>query len=285
VEEVNFWQPGGRTRFRALRPGELFLFKLHSPRNFIVGGGVFTQEEILPISLAWQAFGIFNGATSLEDMRKRVDRYRSGYNDPGADYNIGCRIITRPFLLNEAEWLPIPGSWSRYTQQGRLYDTNTSEGRDLWERIQERARPTKSSQGLSDPPARYAEPTLIRPRLGQGAFRIAVTTAYQRRCSITQERTLPVLDAAHIRPYALGGEHEIANGLLLRQDIHTLFDLGYITIDPTKRIVVSRKIKEEFDNGKNYYAFHGTVLRVPDNPDLHPDRGTLQWHNENRYRS
>jgi hypothetical protein len=42
VDEVNFWQTGGRTNFPALRPGELFLFKLHSPRNFIVGGGFYS---------------------------------------------------------------------------------------------------------------------------------------------------------------------------------------------------------------------------------------------------
>ena len=41
ADEVNFWQPGGRSQFRALQPGELFLFKLHSPNNFIVGGGLF----------------------------------------------------------------------------------------------------------------------------------------------------------------------------------------------------------------------------------------------------
>jgi hypothetical protein len=39
VDEVNFWQPGGQTNFKALQPGELFLFKLHAPRNFIVGAG------------------------------------------------------------------------------------------------------------------------------------------------------------------------------------------------------------------------------------------------------
>jgi putative restriction endonuclease len=57
VEDVNFWQPGRRTNFKALQPGELFLFKLHSPRNFIVGGGVFARADILPLSLAWDAFG------------------------------------------------------------------------------------------------------------------------------------------------------------------------------------------------------------------------------------
>lgn len=71
-EEVNFWQPSGRTQFRALQPGELFLFKLHHPRNFIVGGGVFGHASILPVSLAWQVFRESNGAPSLSIMRDRV---------------------------------------------------------------------------------------------------------------------------------------------------------------------------------------------------------------------
>ena len=71
VDEVNFWQPGGRTNFKALQSGELFLFKLHSPRNFIVGGGVFARADILPTSLAWDAFGIqwraFTGGNAQAD--------------------------------------------------------------------------------------------------------------------------------------------------------------------------------------------------------------------------
>ena len=72
LEEVNFWQPSGSQLFRALNPGELFLFKLHSPRNFIVGGGVFAHASQLPIGLAWEAFGLANGAIDLPQMRKRV---------------------------------------------------------------------------------------------------------------------------------------------------------------------------------------------------------------------
>src|SRR5688500_8059173 len=53
LDEVNFWQPSGATQFRALAPGELFLFKLHAPRQFIVGGAVFAYSTILPLSLAW----------------------------------------------------------------------------------------------------------------------------------------------------------------------------------------------------------------------------------------
>ena len=61
-DEVNFWQPSGSRTFGALQSGEPFLFKLHSPKNFIVGGGFFASWKRLPVSLAWDAFGIKNGA-------------------------------------------------------------------------------------------------------------------------------------------------------------------------------------------------------------------------------
>ena len=82
-------------------------------------------------------------------------------------------------------------------------------------------------------------------RLGQGAFRIVVTDTYDRRCALTGERTLPVLEAAHIKPYSSGGAHDITNGLLLRSDLHTLFDRGYLTVTPEYRLEVSRRIREE----------------------------------------
>ena len=56
LTEVNFWQPGGRVLFRALEPGDLFLFKLHSPNNYIVGGGFFATSSLLPMSIAWDTF-------------------------------------------------------------------------------------------------------------------------------------------------------------------------------------------------------------------------------------
>lgn len=73
---------------------------------------------------------------------------------------------------------------------------------------------------------RYGTPVTILPRLGQGTFRIVVTDAYERQCAVTGERTLPVLEAAHVRPYGRSGPHDPRNGLLLRSDLHTLFDRG-----------------------------------------------------------
>src|SRR5580704_17643107 len=65
--------------------------------------------------------------------------------------------------------------------------------------------------------------------------RVSVTSLYQHRCAVTGERTLPILDAAHIRPYEEGGEHDVTNGLLFRTDIHRLFDKGYVTISNDSR--------------------------------------------------
>jgi len=69
LDEVNFWQPSGQQQFRALQIGEPFLFKLHSPDDYIVGGGFFSHFTILPASIVWQAFGEKNGARTEEEMR------------------------------------------------------------------------------------------------------------------------------------------------------------------------------------------------------------------------
>lgn len=112
-----------------------------------------------------------------------------------------------------------------------------------------------------------------------------VTDAYERRCVVTGEKTLPVLEAAHIKPYSLVGMHELSNGLLLRSDLHTFFDLGYLTITPTDlRVRVSRRIHEEFENGHEYYALEGRQVRLPQAPYPQPSREMLDWHSQALFR-
>jgi len=282
LTEVNFWAPSA-AHFRALQPGELFLFKLHAPRNFIVGGGIFAYANALPCSLAWEAFGEANGARSAQEMRARIARYRRA--DPGdrSDFEIGCRILTQPFFFAEADWIPVPASWAPNIVSFKTYHTGDAEGLALWDAVNGRMnRP--DFPGMAEAHARFGEPQLIRPRLGQGAFRVLVTDIYNRRCAITHERTLPALEAAHIRPYGDGGAHEAQNGLLLRRDIHSLFDAGYVTVTPNLRFEVSRRIKEEFDNGRHYYELHGHEIDAPSDVGHRPNVEALTWHNENRFR-
>lgn len=281
LAEVNFWAPSDRA-FRALREGELFLFKLHAPANYIVGGGVFTYANALPCSLAWEAFGEANGAQSLAEMRARIARYRRADLADRSDFPIGCRILTRPFFLEETDWIPVPASWSANIVSFKTYVTDEPDGRRLWDLVQDKAALAAGAWSVTDAP-RFGEPQLIRPRLGQGAFRVLVTDTYNRRCAVTRERTLPALEAAHIRPYSEGGEHAVANGLLLRRDLHSLFDAGYVTVTPDLRFEVSRRIREEFENGRDYYALHGAAIHPPDDPERRPDHSLLAWHNEQRF--
>jgi putative restriction endonuclease len=281
LPEVNFWAPSA-PNFRALRPGELFLFKLHAPRNVIVGGGIFTHANALPCSLAWEAFREANGARSAHEMRARIAKYRHLDPTDRSDFTIGCRILTQPFFLEERDWIPVPKSWSPNIVSFKTYDTEDAEGRSLWNAVAERL---SRSPMVADVAAdRYGNPVLIQPRLGQGAFRVLVTDVYGRRCAITQERTLPALEAAHIRPYGFGGEHDARNGLLLRRDIHSLFDAGYVTVTPKFHFEVSHRIREEYENGKHYYALHGERIFIPERIDQRPDAGALNWHNEHCFK-
>ena len=281
LDEVNFWQPSGNREFKAISPGELFLFKLHSPNDYVVGGGFYAHSSLLPISLAWESFGVSNGARNLSEMRTRVAKYRRQNELRTADYTIGCILIEQPFFFRESDWIPIPSNWRSNIVQGRRYDLSVEPGLSLWKQLH-MAMPLVSE--VREESARYGQPTLTLPRLGQGSFRILVTDAYDRRCAITNERTLPALDAAHIRPYSESGQHIVSNGILMRRDLHALFDKGYVTVTSSMKLEVSRKIKEEFENGRDYYRLHGNTIRLPADSKKRPAREYLEWHNSNIYR-
>ena len=204
---------------------------------------------------------------------------------------IGCIVLSNPFFLPEREWIGVPQSWSPNLVQGRSYETDEAEGAQLWDAVRAAIGRTRDANAaashtlpvVAESHDRYGAEFLARARLGQGAFRVLVTEAYDRRCAVTGERTLPVLEAAHIRPYDAEGPHRTQNGLLLRADLHKLFDRGLITVTPGCRVEVSPRIKEEYENGREYYRFHGQRLfKVPSSPNA-PDPEFLRWHNENRY--
>ncbi len=112
---------------------------------------------------------------------------------------------------------------------------------------------------------------------------MAVTEAYERKCAITNGKVLPALDAAHIKPYGEGGVHAKSNGILLRKDIHSIFDAGYVTIKDDMTFSVSKKVKEVFNNGEEYLRLQGALVRRPERKSDWPDTEFLRWHNKERY--
>ncbi len=127
----------------------------------------------------------------------------------------------------------------------------------------------------------WGDPVLTRRRLGQGTFQLLTLDNYRRRCAVTGEKALPTLDAAHILPVKEGGQHRLDNGLLLRTDVHRLFDKGYVTVTPDGRFLVSRRLKDDFDNGEPYLPFHGQRIWLPGDPASQPNR--LAWHGDVRF--
>ena len=280
VDEVNFWKPSA-SNFNAIGEGERFAFRLKSPRNKIGGFGTLAKSSVLPIQTAWEAFGDKNGVPSLGALIEAISRYRPSEVVTASTF-IGCRVLVEPVFLPPELWFEVP-SWSNSIVQGKTFSGESSQGAALWTALEMRAEAKGGHpfQGVAeDGDRRFGQPVTVVPRLGQGAFRVAITELYGRQCALTGGKVLPALDAAHIRPYWDGGTHTKSNGILLRKDIHSVFDSGYATIDEDYRFVVSQKVREVFNNGHEYRRLHGSFMNLPNEASDHPDKLALRWHNE-----
>ncbi len=113
----------------------------------------------------------------------------------------------------------------------------------------------------------------ILTRRGQPEFRSALLQAYGGRCTISGCTDIAVLEAAHIAAHSEAQDYRVANGLLLRADLHTLFDLRLVSIDPrSAKVVVSKRL------GATYQPFVGCVARLPSDPAFQPDAASLMRH-------
>ncbi len=280
--EVNFWQPSGGRHFRALAPGEPFFFKTHYPHNRVVGGGFFSGSVTMRASEAWEYFGEANGTANLERMLSRIVHYRRTPIAPGEDPEIGCVFVRDVRFFADDATVPPPPRFAPNIVQGKGYDlANPADApyfADVLHRILGATVELDLSQPWHRPGPVLGDPRLAPYRLGQDSFRAVVLDAYQRRCAITGTHIPPVLQAAHIRPVEHGGEHRLDNGLLLRSDVHTLFDRGYLGVDTRHRLVVSPRLRADFSNGEQFYASAGQVIDLPARRADRPGSEFLDWH-------
>lgn len=291
-EDVNFWQPGGNMNFKVLEPGAPFLFKLKWPLNAIAGIGFFSSHTFLPLSIAWDIFKNKNGCNTFDELSQMILSHRKDIIN--INPTIGCIVLTNPIFFDQKDWIETPADWSKSIVQGKSYNSENENGKNIWikiERLLQKyliSKPVMESEYQVDSEEYfhgYGNSILKKVRRGQDAFRVLVTDAYSRKCSVTGEKTLPVLEAAHIKPFSNSGPHVISNGILLRSDIHKLFDSGYLTITNDLRVEVSSRIKEEYQNGREYYKFHGRdLIHLPQKVFEQPANKYIEWHNSNIYR-
>jgi putative restriction endonuclease len=288
VEQANFWNPGGTQAFGAVAPGEPFLFKTKKRfGNALVGAATFDAFVFLPVWEAWELFGQSNGVSTLAGFLDRVARLRRD-SATTLQSQIGCT------LLRDVTFFSVPigisDDFPENAVRGKRYDLDALPGEHPVLRaatayslsafdLLESAVPWELRGPM------LGEARLVPPRLGQQAFKAVVASNYRHRCAVTSDKVRPVLEAAHIRPVADGGQHRSDNGLLLRSDMHTLFDRGYIGVDPKHRLVVSPRLREEFGNGDFLYARQGKVISLPERRADRPARDFLEWHLDTVFRA
>lgn len=111
-------------------------------------------------------------------------------------------------------------------------------------------------------------------RRGQPTFRRKLLFAYDRRCAICECDAEEVLEAAHIVPYRGVETNDVRNGLLMRADLHTLFDLGLIAVDSeSMSVLLNSRLRTS-----SYGELEGRKLRLPKDPSLWPSPEALTYH-------
>ena len=179
---VNFWTPGTK-EFKALEPGELFLFKLHNRKTTgekgeIVGGAFFSHFEKLSMDAAWEKYGRGNGRSSLQSMQDSLQGMRERINLQNS-IDIGCIILENVFFLDK--WLDEPVDWNKNIVSGKKYSTSEQPGAEIYQKIWEH----KKGNYLSDIEAiekidyeienlqieGREKSALVKVRVNQGVFR------------------------------------------------------------------------------------------------------------------
>lgn len=293
VDEINWWSPRAvRPLTTALTPGSVFFLRLTRPHGAIVGYGFFAGFVPMRVDLAWEAFEQRNGADNLTHFFQRVGRLRRESLDAraGADLpSIGCHLLRDVRYWPRERWI----SWGeaegfhRNTVQGlterdplrlaRLAEAIKQDGAQAPEDLAACFTPVESDE-------RFVRAVEAPQRVGQGTFRLRLLHAYERRCAITGEHTVPVLDAAHIQPYRSPRSNHPQNGLVLTKEFHTLFDRGYVTVEPRGDeyvVRVSPRLRADWNNGRRYYAFADKPLVVvPASAAARPSAEALLWHRQ-----
>jgi predicted restriction endonuclease len=215
-------------------------------------------------------------ASTKQTYRNWADRIEAALSRP-----LDCRAVrSEEGIRRLADKLTKTGFTSAHTKDIRLslrYYAKfcaTKDGSDV-DTEQARAEAGGFFSPQNAPEARKRILRSIALRRGQQAFRQRLLRAYANRCCLTRTETTEVLEAAHIQPYAKLGTNVTSNGLLVRSDIHVLFDLYKISIHPKSGSIFCSK---EIRSVAAYRRLHGKRMRMPKNKLDQPNCRALAGH-------
>jgi putative restriction endonuclease len=273
--EINFWTPTP-WNISGLEQGDRFYFLLKAPYRKIGGYGHFRSYENMSAREAWNRFGKGNGVSNLAELIARTSKYASRHSTtfvPTVNPEIGCIILDRPVFFDENEFFrpeEYGKSFPRQVVKLKYFDEDFDEV-SVGE-VELPVTSPKRFEVVDDQDTDYKS-RRVRDRVGQAAFRQRVLAAYGYTCCVTRVNTVEALEAAHIQPYVNRESNHIQNGLALRADLHKPFDAGLITVDDDYHLVTSNRLQS-----KEYAAYHGRELTVPDEDSRKPSREALEVH-------
>lgn len=253
--EVNFWTPSRNCPHR-ISPGEQFVFKLAGDGDLIGGYGTFVEYKYQSLDDTWKEFGPKNGADTKAEF---FNTLKSIGSNNGID--CGC-VVLKDIILFEEPVNRVKAGITAKPAQLYAYEHGSFPFDNSWV--------SKDSFSLVKNATKKKIIQNVTERKGQSAFHAAVSKAYNNQCCITGESTPELLQAAHIQDYINQDSHHIQNGLLLRIDIHKLFDSGLLYIDQHYHVHVSPLVTTS-----EYKRLENKQITLPNNPSDYPSLTAL----------
>lgn len=272
---INFWTPTP-WNIKKLHIGDRWYFLLKSPVRKIGGFGEFFEYKNLKAIDAWNEFGIRNGCLTKAEFIGKIQSYIeknskkvSPFSVTINEYKIGCITLNNCAFWDEENYKDLSSFNIKFPSQivKQKYFKQEDSLADLSSDIE-------LFNLISEPREEYK--SIANLRKGQNEFKRKIMKAYDNRCCISGETCPELLEAAHIQPYLSNNSNHIQNGLLLRIDLHRLFDNGLLHIDDDYIIHVSSQLVS-----LDYQRYHGKQIFLPKKQSSHPSRDALALRKEN----
>ncbi|WP_336514914.1 HNH endonuclease [Pollutibacter soli] len=266
---VNFWTPTP-WNVSKLSIGDKLYFLLKSPYRKLGGFGEFVLYKNISATEAWNEFGLRNGRASQELMFESIINYlqRNSKVINNDDFSvnthrIGCIVLKNCEYWDEEYFMsPNDLGISFPSQVVKMKYFQQAEPQ-IFENLN-----ANEFVLIDDDLPRHRR--LATVRVGQGMFKGRILGAYNNQCCVSGPCLPELLEAAHIQPYINKNSNHIRNGILLRVDIHRLYDNGLLYIDEEYVINVSPLVLDPY-----YQSFNGTKITLPARIANHPSKQAL----------
>ena len=246
--------------------------------NMTESGGSVPAREIYshPIMQGWYAQSDSSPTSHIPQIDRRLQERTSREST-----TVGSEPRREPFLFDktpDANWYLTPNGWDYV-----LDEIIPNLGSDIEQKYGSSKKILQDPELLGSLVSNESDVVklnyhlvsrTIKQRRGQPDFRRRLLSAYGGVCSVTGSNATEALEAAHITPVAHNGSMAISNGILMRADVHTLFDLGLLTINPkTMRVELSESLRNT-----DYAYLHDKKINLPKLESNFPSGGGLSIH-------